>query len=679
MKKTSAVKPEQNLKKALLIYSIAAAVVFFISMAGFTGAKLSAPLDDAFIYFQYAKNLAKFHFFEYVPGEGYSSGATSFLYAFILTPFALLFKGGSIIIITYFIGAACLFLSGYFIYRFILKLGQPVIFGVFGAALFVSNGNILWGYFSGMEIGIFSTLIIISLYYLTEKNKLKEQVLSLSLLSLIRPEGYILVIMFVFLRLVSRIFNKKEVFLPFLIPLAAGFIYFLVNYIFTGDFMPNTMRAKSDFSQQFFYYSEVFKFRFEMYLDLFIKIFNGGSEHYFLRYSFFFFLAGILPGAAFELKERKPGVFMVSFFWFFAGVMSTVFSSFFTVHNYRYSMPFVIVFVPFTAVGLSFIAEKLSIKDIRLKNTVIAAALSIFLAFNAFTIAANIINFGKDCRDIDSQSISAGKWIKENIEQGKTVAINDVGAITYYSDAKILDLVGLGTNGMARHFRNGIGCTFEELEHRRPDYFMVHLGWFNYERFSFFGLTDKRLVDFIIKKEPAYFVVGSPEVCVKNKMELYDSGNTMKGAHGQKSGMKVIDRIDVLDLRSEDAHNYSIFTRLIPDVPGTMMYEEPHAGTGVMIIDAGRQTNGGEEFTINGLVPGRDMKIVRRSYGAGKAKIMVSVDGQKADTWISQGAEGYHEEADLIPGEYIKNESVRIRLEEISGRNYNAFHYWVIQ
>ena len=84
---------EARFKKYLLYYSIAAGAAFFLIMAFYTGFKLSAPLDDAFIYFQYAKNLIHGHFFEYVAGEGYSSGATSFLYAFLLAPFALVFRG----------------------------------------------------------------------------------------------------------------------------------------------------------------------------------------------------------------------------------------------------------------------------------------------------------------------------------------------------------------------------------------------------------------------------------------------------------------------------------------------------------------------------------------------------------------------------------------------------------
>src|SRR6185312_9965002 len=46
-----------------------------------------APLDDTFIHFQFARGLAGGHFFQYVPGEGYVSGATSLLWPLLLAPF----------------------------------------------------------------------------------------------------------------------------------------------------------------------------------------------------------------------------------------------------------------------------------------------------------------------------------------------------------------------------------------------------------------------------------------------------------------------------------------------------------------------------------------------------------------------------------------------------------------
>lgn len=384
---------EARFRKYLLYYSVAAGAVFFLIMALYTGFKLSAPLDDAFIYFQYAKNLVHGHFFEYVAGEGYSSGATSFLYAFLLAPFALIFRGVSLVIPTYIGGIACLYFCGYFIFGIIKKLTDSVPAAIFGAALYLTNGNILWGFFSGMEIGIFSLLLAANLYMIVNGEKPLKQAFLLCLLAVVRPEGFIVVVALTAVKLLNKFFDpKNEKFLPYLLPIAAGSVYFLINRHFTGDFMPNTMRAKSSFSLNYYVFTEVLKDSWNYYLDFLNKVFNGGAEHYFPRYVFFVFLIGLMPGMARELKGEKAGLFTVSFLWFFLGVMSTVFSSFATVHNYRYTMPFVIIFVVFLAYGIKLMLDKASELSAGRAKFLPAAVFSLFFIFNFFTIAANAVD-----------------------------------------------------------------------------------------------------------------------------------------------------------------------------------------------------------------------------------------------------------------------------------------------
>jgi hypothetical protein len=671
---------EARFKKYLLYYSVAAGAAFFLIMALYTGFKLSAPLDDAFIYFQYAKNLVHGHFFEYVAGEGYSSGATSFLYAFLLAPFALIFRGISLVIPTYIGGMACLYFCGLFIFGIIKKLTDSVPAAIFGAALYLTNGNILWGFFSGMEIGIFSLLLAANLYIMVNGEKPLKQALLLCLLAVVRPEGFIVVVALAALKLLNKIFDpKNEKFLPYLLPLAAGSVYFLINRHFTGDFMPNTMRAKSSFSLNYYIFTEVLKDSWNYYLDFLNRVFNGGAEHYFPKYVFFVFLIGMMPGVARELKEKKAGLFTVSFLWFFLGVMSTVFSSFATVHNYRYTMPFVIIFVVFLSYGIKLMLDKAAELSAGRARFLPAAVFSFFFIFNFFTIAANAVDFGRDCRDILAQSISAGKWVKANIPPGERVAINDAGAITYFSDARVYDLVGLVTNGEAKNFRDGLATVFEELEHVRPKYWMVHLGWFNYEGYTVF--KKPRMTTFNIEKEPAYFVVGSPEVGVETDFTLFNSGDTMKTDHTEKKSFVQADSVDIADIRDETKHNYRIFAKRVPQVPGTLFEEAETAGVkGGRVLEGGRITGGGEEFTVSGLIPGADMKIVRRVYESPNSSQKIYVDGVFSAAWVNaETGKEYSEQEITIPGSFIKSSSARVKLEETSPNRYNAFHYWILQ
>ncbi|MCE5300744.1 MAG: hypothetical protein LLG37_07745 [Spirochaetia bacterium] len=674
---------DKNTKKLFLYYSIGAAAVYFISMFLYTRFRLSAPLDDAFIYFQYAKNLAGGRFFEYVAGEGYSSGATSMLYAILLSPFMLFLKGSSVIFLTYFTGAACLFFTSYFIYLILVKLGADRTIAIFGAALYVTNGNFLWGYFSGMEIGLFSTLIAACMYYMVCGAPARTQALFLALLAMIRPEGFFLAVIFAMLKIINRLFDKKEQVLPYLMPVAAGLVYFVINRVFTGDFMPNTMRAKSSFSLNYYHLTEILRQGLDTYLKFILDIFNGGSEHWFPRYSLFVFILAVAPGAADEIKNKKASVFTTAFLWFFIGLLSTIFSSFATVHNYRYSMPFAVIFTVFLAYGLSVIIEFIPFKTSKQKAVYAAAISALFLCFNFFTIAANVMNFGKDCRDVYSQSISAGKWIKANIPPGERIAINDAGAATYYSDARVYDLVGLVTNGQAKIFRDGIGAVFEEAERVRPKYWMVHLGWFNYEGYTVF--KKPRLNTFNIEKEPAYFVVGSPEVAVETDFTLFNSGDTMKLDHTEKGAFVTTDSLDVSDIRDEQKHGYRIWAGRPPNLPGTLFYESLTIGApaDVKVLEGGRITDGGEEFTVVGLTTGKDLKIVRRFFEPVPVKQEIYIDGQKAGIWETSQVPGYsnmfYEDSFTISGDFIKSKNVRLKLVEKSVNRYNVFHYWFMQ
>ncbi len=667
MKKKAQLRPAIELP-ALALYSAGAALVWFLVMFLYSRFNLSAPLDDAFIYFQYAKNMAKGRFFEYVAGEGYSSGATSFVYVFLLTPFALFLKGGAMIITSYIIGGVCLYLSGLYIFKLIKHLTGGALYAALGAAVYVTNGNILWGYFSGMEICLFSTLVAASLYYAALGTDLKKTLISLSLLSVVRPEGFILVVMYAGLMFLRAVFGRDVKFLPYLIPIVPGALYFLVNFIFTGDPMPNTMRSKSDFSQPFFYFTEVFKNGMWFYTRFINNILNGGVEHYFPRYFLFLFLAGAMPGMAREIWQKKPGVYTTAFFWLFLGIMSTVFSSFVSVHNYRYPMPFVIVYVIFGAVGLWHILGAVS-EEGKKPGRFFAAAAAFMLVFNIFTVAANLVNFGRDCRDIYSQSISAGKWIKKNIDPALTVAINDAGAITYYSDANVYDLVGLVTNGQAKYFREGTGAVFERIERKRPEIFMVHLGWFNYERFSFFG--RERLVDFHIKREPPYYVVGSPEVGVKTKFETIDSGNEIQDGAVSR-GFAVADRLDVLDLESEKKRGFRIWERRMPDVPGALMEEMQG------IIDAGRITGGGMEFYLESPAEGPAGRLAMRSFDPPSCAVKIEINGIDAGIWGTSEAKGFSEQAFDIKEGLLKKGKNKIKITAAERKRFNAFHIWLL-
>src|SRR5215471_8569268 len=83
---------------------------FYGYMLKQTGGEWSAPLDDVFIHFDYARATALGHPFEWVVGNGYSSGNTSLSYPFVLAFGWLVgFRDARLMVWAAIVAATCVF------------------------------------------------------------------------------------------------------------------------------------------------------------------------------------------------------------------------------------------------------------------------------------------------------------------------------------------------------------------------------------------------------------------------------------------------------------------------------------------------------------------------------------------------------------------------------------------
>ncbi|MBZ0307001.1 MAG: hypothetical protein K8I82_13105, partial [Anaerolineae bacterium] len=124
--------------------------IFYVSMGIAAGdGTLLMPLDDTYIHFQYARQMAEGHPYQYNSGDDPTSGATSFLYAPLLAAgYGLGFKELALAYWAVGIGAVCLLLSAWLIYQ-LLPTGSGIAYLM--TFLFVLMGAMSWAAFSGME------------------------------------------------------------------------------------------------------------------------------------------------------------------------------------------------------------------------------------------------------------------------------------------------------------------------------------------------------------------------------------------------------------------------------------------------------------------------------------------------------------------------------------------------
>src|SRR5262245_44706867 len=117
-----------------------------------TGDEWSAPLDDVFIHFDYARSTALGHPFEWVIGNGYSSGNTSLSYPFALAiGWVLGFHDEELVIWSGVVAAICVF--------GVLLACRPLFPSSLASYLlppaFFWLGALDWSLWSGMEVAFF--------------------------------------------------------------------------------------------------------------------------------------------------------------------------------------------------------------------------------------------------------------------------------------------------------------------------------------------------------------------------------------------------------------------------------------------------------------------------------------------------------------------------------------------
>ncbi|MCH2109575.1 MAG: hypothetical protein MK135_09605, partial [Polyangiaceae bacterium] len=122
--------------------------------AGAESLTWSAPLDDVFIHFDFARSIAEGHPFEWISGNGYSSGGTSLLYPFVL---AAGYLGGyrGLELMQWAAIVACISILGTLLGARRLFRNLPPWTAFLAPVLFLSTGVLNWTLFSGMEVALF--------------------------------------------------------------------------------------------------------------------------------------------------------------------------------------------------------------------------------------------------------------------------------------------------------------------------------------------------------------------------------------------------------------------------------------------------------------------------------------------------------------------------------------------
>lgn len=408
----------------LITFGIVVLILFFLSQQNVVEEKglsdlvqtIGVPLDDVYIHCRYAENV--------LAGNGYCFNPGKMVTADTSPLWVLLIAFGGLF--TSHLEVVAVLLSAFFylvvavgVYRLSLVLGVGRNWSAFIGVLTMLSGRIAWTALSGMEVSLACALVIGSLWsYLTGRDKVTAILLALGVAT--RPEVLLLAGILFADRFIQVI--KKEA-------NASGFFVSLTAFVVCV--LPVFLLPLIERGSLIYHSSEVQGARI-----------GGGFDIGHLWFSTKILLTTVTPPVVIGLLSiyffRSDRRYRLIQLFAFGLPVALAFIAPQYRHHGRYFFPVIPLVI---ILGITVIANLL-----RQKRRFWAFGAVLLLAIHAVLVFIRWDHiYSYAVTNITGQHVAAAKWVDEHASASDVIAAHDVGAIGYFTDRSLIDLVGLVT------------------------------------------------------------------------------------------------------------------------------------------------------------------------------------------------------------------------------------------
>lgn len=666
----------------------------------FTGGFLTLPLDDAYIFLHYARNLAAGHSLVYNVGDPTTTGVTSYLYLLLLTPLALIFHNPNALVwATFILNVALYGLSIWLFAKVVSHLfeGRYVIVSTL---VFATTGPVTFHALGGMDGGLYIAALLFALYtYILyqEQGRRWWFVGALAALTLARPEGIIAAVVLAALALTGRGPRKEDAVARasrrskwlLLLGLTPVPLYFALNYLVGGHLASAGFLSKSVLAQSTRPWAvrsaEILSYTIYVVKSIlagldgyYLKdLYNANTLHaaanYFAPLALAFFLVGWGRAARKSWSDGRALPGFAAGVVFLACAAAACLALPYPRHFARYIAPYFPLFVIGVLGGVDGLAFLIRYGRPQISHAAMFwTGAGYFLVFGLVSSAYFGIAYGMSARDIRYQHISVARYVRDNLAAGADLFTHDVGALAYYGERRVVDVEGLVTPEGWRYANEGPGAVaeFVRREGKAGDYFV---GYLNIYPFDEYGLLEP--VGYAAQLLTTTMAGGSEMSVARFVPQVFEPRPAP--AARALEGFELVDEVDVADVASEAAHGYRFRRRAANMLPSYASFWPLWEGGGVAVFEAGRKVCGVEEFTVE-VTPQRDVVAAVRCEPPYAAA--VRVNGKIAGKWIIPpvAAAVYRDGFFHIRARFIQGRKLRISLDTLSDElRYNApAHYY---